>query len=69
MLKGSLSFAQISDSHIGFNKAANPDVAGNASKGDGKINALSAAGIVRAAHRATSAICRSRKNSTRWSDH
>jgi hypothetical protein len=26
MLKGDFTFAQISDSHIGFNKAANPDV-------------------------------------------
>src|SRR6185437_17011413 len=26
-LKGELSFVQISDSHMGFNKAANPDVA------------------------------------------
>jgi len=27
-LKGELSFVQISDSHIGFNKPANPDVQG-----------------------------------------
>jgi len=27
-LKGELSFVQISDSHIGFNKPANPDVVG-----------------------------------------
>ena len=26
-MKGELSFVQISDSHIGFDKAANPDVA------------------------------------------
>src|SRR5271168_188428 len=26
-MKGELSFVQISDSHMGFNKAANPDVA------------------------------------------
>ena len=27
--KGELSFVQISDSHMGFNKAANPDVVGD----------------------------------------
>jgi plastocyanin/predicted MPP superfamily phosphohydrolase len=35
-----LTFAQISDSHIGFNKAANPDVAGTLRAAVEKINAL-----------------------------
>ena len=41
-LKGELSFAQISDSHMGFNKAANPDVAATLKAAVDKINALSA---------------------------
>jgi hypothetical protein len=36
------SFVQISDSHIGFNKAANPDVAGTLKIALDKINALPA---------------------------
>jgi predicted phosphodiesterase len=36
------SFVQISDSHIGFNKAANQDVAGTLKLAIGKINDLSA---------------------------
>ncbi|MFL6305265.1 MAG: metallophosphoesterase family protein [Candidatus Sulfotelmatobacter sp.] len=36
------SFVQISDSHIGFNKAANQDVAGTLKLAIGKINALAA---------------------------
>src|SRR6185436_18458955 len=40
---GQLSFAQISDSHMGFNKPANPDVAGTLKAAVDKINALSAA--------------------------
>jgi Icc protein len=36
------SFVQISDSHIGFNKAANQDVAGTLKLAIGKINGLSA---------------------------
>ena len=39
-LKGELSFAQISDSHMGFNKAANPDVAATLQAAVQKINAL-----------------------------
>lgn len=39
-LKGELSFAQISDSHMGFNKPANPDVAGTLKAAVDKINAL-----------------------------
>src|SRR4051812_10720924 len=39
-LKGELSFVQISDSHIGFNKAANTDVVGTLRAAIDKINAL-----------------------------
>jgi 3',5'-cyclic-AMP phosphodiesterase len=39
--KGELSFVQISDSHMGFNKPANPDVAGTLKTAVDKINALS----------------------------
>ena len=38
--KGALSFVQISDSHIGFNKAANKDVIGTMQHVVEKINAL-----------------------------
>jgi 3',5'-cyclic-AMP phosphodiesterase len=38
--KGDLSFVQISDSHMGFNKAANPDVVGTLQAAIAKINAL-----------------------------
>src|SRR5246127_2992817 len=38
-----LSFVQISDSHMGFNKPANPDVAGTLKAAVDKINGLSAA--------------------------
>jgi 3',5'-cyclic-AMP phosphodiesterase len=37
---GELSFVQISDSHMGFNKPANPDVAGTLRAAVDKINAL-----------------------------
>jgi Icc protein len=40
-MAGELSFAQISDSHMGFNKAANPDVAATLRAAVDKINALS----------------------------
>src|SRR3982074_2869327 len=40
---GELSFVQISDSHMGFNKSANPDVAGPLKAAVDKINALPAA--------------------------
>jgi len=40
---GSFSFVQISDSHIGFNKAANQDVAGTLKLALDKINALPSA--------------------------
>src|SRR5436309_11487365 len=39
---GELSFVQISDSHMGFNKPANPDVAATLKAAVDKINALSA---------------------------
>ncbi len=38
--KGALNFVQISDSHIGFNKPANPNVAGTLQATVDKINAL-----------------------------
>lgn len=37
---GTLNFVQISDSHIGFNKAANPDVTGTFRETISRINAL-----------------------------
>jgi hypothetical protein len=37
---GSLGFVQISDSHMGFNKAANPDVVGTLKTAVDRINAL-----------------------------
>jgi 3',5'-cyclic-AMP phosphodiesterase len=40
-MAGELSFAQISDSHMGFSKAANPDVAATLKAAVDKINALS----------------------------
>src|SRR5215475_3537031 len=39
-LKGELNFVQISDSHIGFNKPANPDVMATLHAAIDKINAL-----------------------------
>jgi 3',5'-cyclic-AMP phosphodiesterase len=39
-MKGELSFVQISDSHMGFNKPANTDVAGTLKTAIDKINAL-----------------------------
>src|SRR6476619_4274275 len=38
--KGDFSFAQISDSHIGFNKPANPDVVATLQAAISKINAM-----------------------------
>ena len=40
-MKGELSFVQVSDSHMGFNKAANPDVAATLEAAVAKINGLS----------------------------
>src|SRR5258707_6947857 len=37
---GELSFVQISDSHMGFNKPANPDVAGKLKTAAGQINGV-----------------------------
>src|SRR5436853_7303484 len=39
-MKGELNFVQISDSHMGFNKPANTDVAGTLKAAIDKINAL-----------------------------
>jgi Icc protein len=39
-LQGDFSFVQISDSHIGFNKAANPDVTATLREAIAKVNAL-----------------------------
>ena len=39
-MQGELSFAQISDSHMGFNKPANPDVTATLKAAVDKINAL-----------------------------
>ena len=39
-MKGELSFVQISDRHMGFNKAANPDVAATLQVAIDRINAL-----------------------------
>src|SRR5215469_13715654 len=39
-MKGELSFAQISDSHMGFSKPANTDVVGTLKAAVDKINAL-----------------------------
>jgi 3',5'-cyclic-AMP phosphodiesterase len=41
-IKGELSFVQISDSHMGFNKAANPDVVATLKAAVDKVNALPA---------------------------
>ena len=40
MKKSDLSFVQISDSHIGFNKSANPDVSATLQSAVDKVNAL-----------------------------
>ncbi len=39
-ISGDLSFVQISDSHIGFNKEANPDVTATLREAIAKVNAL-----------------------------
>jgi 3',5'-cyclic AMP phosphodiesterase CpdA len=39
-MHGSLAFVQISDTHVGFNKAANPDVLGTFGEAIAKIKAL-----------------------------
>jgi len=40
VIPGTPLFVQLSDSHIGFNKAANPDVAGTFTRAIGLVNAL-----------------------------
>jgi 3',5'-cyclic-AMP phosphodiesterase len=42
VMKGDFAFAQISDSHIGFDKAANPDVTATLQQAIAKINGLPA---------------------------
>src|ERR1700746_3263599 len=42
-MAGELSFVQLSDSHMGFNKPANPDVAGTLKAAVDKINGLTTA--------------------------
>ena len=49
--KGELSFVQISDSHMGFNKPANTDVVATLQAAIDKINALPVASGIHAAHR------------------
>src|SRR5215470_4922250 len=40
MMKGAISFVQLSDSHIGFDKAANPNVTATLQVAIDKVNAL-----------------------------
>src|SRR5260370_32962838 len=40
-MAGELSFVQINDSHMGFNKTANSDVAGTVKAGGGRVHGLS----------------------------
>ena len=49
--KGELHFVQISDSHMGFNKPANPDVTGTLQATIDKINAFAAAARLHYSHR------------------
>ena len=65
-LKGDLSFVQISDSHIGFNKAGQSGRGGDAARGHRQDQRAADAAGFHAAHRAISRICRSPRNSTRW---
>jgi Icc protein len=64
-MAGELSFVQISDSHMGFNKPANPDVAGTLKAAIDKINGLATAPEFML-HTGTSATFRNPKNSTTW---
>ena len=61
---GGLSFVQISDSHMGFNKPANPDVIATLKAAVDKINALPEAAGVHFAHRRHHVISRNRQSST-----
>ena len=56
MPRSGFSFVQISDSHIGFNKAANQDVSGTLKLAIGKINDLSGKAGSAAAHRRCHAV-------------
>ena len=49
--KNALTFVQISDTHIGFRKEANPDVVGSLRRAIADINALPAGARLRRAHR------------------
>jgi len=49
-LKGDLSFVQISDSHIGFSKPANPDVTRNPARSHRQGQRASDASFFRSAH-------------------
>ncbi len=46
----SVEFVQISDSHIGFHQAANPDVAGTLKMAVDAINAMPSQPVVRGPH-------------------
>ena len=58
-----MTFLQISDSHVGFDKPANPNALGTLEEAIAKVNALpqKPAFMITLA---TSAICRKKKNST-----
>ena len=64
-LSGDFSFVQISDSHIGFNKAANPDVTATLQQAIAKINALARAPDFML-HTGDLTHSRSRRSSTPW---
>ncbi len=66
-MAGELSFVQISDSHMGFNKPANPDVTGTLQAAVDKINGLPPLRNS-CCTPGTSATFPSRKSSTRRSD-
>ena len=61
-----LHFVQISDSHIGFNKPANTDVAGTLQAAIDKINALAAGTGLHDPHRRPEPHWRSPASSTTW---
>ena len=64
--KGELSFVQISDSHMGFDKAANPDVVGTLEGRHRQNQCLARRRLLSFCTPATSAISPSRKSSTPW---
>ena len=63
---GGFSFVQISDSHMGFNKPANPDVTATLQAAVDKINTLAAARRISSSTPATSRTHRNRWSSTPW---